>query len=108
MTSYPEIFSLKNKVALVTGALGLIGKHHCDALNEAGANVVVCDLDNSRCVEFAKTLLNKSIGIGADITKKKNVKELLDKSLKEFGKIDILINNAAINDMFESPQVAGE
>jgi NAD(P)-dependent dehydrogenase (short-subunit alcohol dehydrogenase family) len=108
MASLPEIFSLDNKVAIVTGALGLIGKHHCEALAEAGANVVVCDLDNEKCNELAQTLPEKSIGVGTDITKKKSVKDLLDKTLKEFGKIDILINNAAINDMFESPQTAAE
>lgn len=108
MTSYPKLFSLENKVALVTGALGLIGKHHCEALDEAGANIIVCDLDDTKCVAFANTLQNKSIGIAADITKKKDVKALLDKSLKVFGKIDILINNAAINDMFENPQAAVE
>lgn len=108
MAGFPQIFSLDNKVALVTGALGLIGKHHCDALAEAGANVIVCDLDSTKCIEFAKSLPKKSIGVGADITKKNFVKELLDKTLKEFGKIDILINNAAINDMFENPQAAEE
>jgi len=108
MTTLPEIFSLKNKVALVTGALGLIGKHHCEALAEAGANVIVCDLDNTNCLEFTKTLPEKSLGIGTDITKKKSVKELLETVLKEFGKIDILINNAAINDMFENSQAAEE
>ena len=108
MTGYPKLFSLENKVALVTGALGLIGKHHCEALAEAGANIVVCDLDDTKCLEFASTLQNKSIGIGSDITKKKNVKELLAKSLKVFGKIDILVNNAAVNDMFENPQLAAE
>jgi NAD(P)-dependent dehydrogenase (short-subunit alcohol dehydrogenase family) len=108
MASLPEIFSLDNKIALVTGALGLIGKHHCEALVEAGANVIVCDLDNAECIKFAKSLTQKSIGVGTDITKKKSVKELLDITLKEFGKIDILINNAAINDMFENPQAAAE
>ena len=108
MASLPEIFSLENKVALVTGALGLIGKHHCEALAEAGANVVVCDLDNAECIKFAKTLPLKSIGVGTDVAKKKSVKELLDKAIKEFDKIDVLINNAAINDMFENPQAAAE
>ncbi|MFZ1517708.1 MAG: SDR family oxidoreductase [Ignavibacteriaceae bacterium] len=103
-----ELFSLKNKVAIVTGALGLIGKNHCTALSEAGANVVVCDLDESKCKEFASTLSTKSIGVGVDITNKSSVESLRDITLKEFGSIDILVNNAAINDMFENPQAAAE
>ena len=103
-----ELFSLKNKVAIVTGALGLIGKNHCQALAEAGANIVVCDLDETKCIDFAFTLPTKSIGVGVDITKKSSVENLRDKVFKEFGKIDILVNNAAINDMFENPQAAAE
>lgn len=103
-----ELFSLKNRVAIVTGALGLIGKNHCQALAEAGANIIVCDLDENRCIEFAATLPIKSIGVGVDITKKSSVENLRDKVVKEFGKIDILVNNAAINDMFENPQAAAE
>ncbi|HRN25145.1 MAG: SDR family oxidoreductase [Ignavibacteriaceae bacterium] len=103
-----ELFSLKNKIAIVTGALGLIGKNHCIALSEAGANVVVCDLDDIKCKDFAASLPTKSIEVGVDITKKSSVENLRDKTLKEFGKIDILVNNAAINDMFENPQAAAE
>ena len=103
-----ELFSLKNKIAIVTGALGLIGKNHCRALAEAGANVVVCDFDETKCKSFASELPTKSIGIGVDITNKSSVENLRDKTLKEFGKIDILVNNAAINDMFENPQAAAE
>lgn len=103
-----ELFSLKNKIAIVTGALGLIGKNHCIALSEAGANVVVCDLDDIKCKDFVASLPTKSIEVGVDITKKSSVENLRDKTLKEFGKIDILVNNAAINDMFENPQAAAE
>lgn len=103
-----ELFSLKNKVAIVTGALGLIGKNHCVALSDAGANVIVCDLDETKGKSFASTLSTKSIGVGADITQKDSVENLREIVLKEFRKIDILVNNAAINDMFENPQAAAE
>ncbi len=108
MSSFPQIFSLENKVAIVTGALGLIGKNHCEALAEAGANVVVCDLDQTECNNFAVNLQQKSVGISSDITQKDSVIELKNKTLEEFGRIDILVNNAAINDMFENPQAAAE
>ena len=108
MSSFPQIFSLENKVAIVTGALGLIGKNHCEALAEAGANVVVCDLDQTECNNFAGNLQQKSVGISSDITQKDSVIELKNKTLEEFGRIDILVNNAAINDMFENPQAAAE
>ncbi|MCU0344460.1 MAG: SDR family oxidoreductase [Ignavibacterium sp.] len=103
-----ELFSLKNKVAIVTGALGLIGKNHCSALADAGANIVVCDLDEAKCKAFASTLSTESIGVGVDITNKSSVENLRDRTLKEFNRIDILVNNAAINDMFENPQAAAE
>ena len=111
----PELFSLNNKVAVVTGALGLIGKHHCFALAEAGANVVVADLDEEKCLLFAKELPTDSIGVGVDITKPDSVKRLKEITLNKFDAIDILVNNAAINDMFvpkdslgENPQAAKE
>ena len=106
--SIENIFSLKNKVAVVTGAVGLIGKQHCYALSEAGANIVVCDIDKNKCEQLAKELNTKSIGIETDITKPESVKNLKEKILNEFGKIDILVNNAAINDMFENPLMAAE
>jgi NAD(P)-dependent dehydrogenase (short-subunit alcohol dehydrogenase family) len=103
-----ELFSLENKVAIVTGALGLLGKNHCNALSEAGAKIVVTDLNEEKCREFSKTLIPGSLGIGADITDPGSVKRLRDKILETFNQIDILVNNAAINDMFENPAAAAE
>jgi len=103
-----ELFSLKNKVAIVTGALGLIGKEHCKALSEAGANVIVADLNEVKCIEFAKSLQTKSLGLELDVTNPDSIKNLRDKVLNQFGHIDILVNNAAINDMFEDPKAAAE
>lgn len=107
-TKISDIFSLKEKVAVVTGALGLLGKQHCEALSEAGASVIVCDLNESECAKFASTLPALALGIPADIKNKKSVKDLKDKILSNYGKIDILVNNAAINDKFEDPLSAME
>lgn len=108
MTDVKKLFDLNGKVAIVTGALGLIGKHHCYALAEAGANIVVADLDESACQQFAKSLPTDSIGVGVNIIEKNSVERLRDITLNNFGRIDILVNNAAINDMFENPQAATE
>jgi len=103
-----NIFSLKNKTAIVTGALGLLGKEHCKALSYAGANVIACDIDRIKCERFAKSLQTKSIGCFLDLEDEFSIKETKEIVLDEFKKIDILINNAAINDMYESPKVSLE
>jgi NAD(P)-dependent dehydrogenase (short-subunit alcohol dehydrogenase family) len=102
------MFDLSQKVAIVTGALGLIGKEHCRALARAGARVVVTDVDGDACVAFAKELGAHALGVGADITKQASVTALRDATLARFGKVDVLVNNAAINDKFESPAAAAE
>ncbi|MFC0186085.1 NAD(P)-dependent dehydrogenase, short-chain alcohol dehydrogenase family [Pseudarcicella hirudinis] len=106
-----ELFSLKNKTAIVTGALGLIGKKHCEALAKAGANVVVADINESQAEAFAAVLEKDGgshYGIGIDVTNEEALKIARDKILGKFGSIDILVNNAAINDMFENPAMAKE
>jgi len=99
-----EEFNLKNKTAIVTGALGLIGRWHCIALAEAGANVVVTDLNQNKCSEFANELATKSIGLELNITNKSSIQNVLNVVLGKYGSIDVLINNAAINDMVEDPK----
>jgi NAD(P)-dependent dehydrogenase (short-subunit alcohol dehydrogenase family) len=104
----PSLFSLNNKVAVVTGALGLLGKQHCLALAEAGATVVVCDLEEKACSDFAFSLEGDSIGVSVDITSPESVNTLKEHVVKKYKKIDVLVNNAAINDMFENPSAAAE
>ncbi len=103
-----ELFSLKGKVAIVTGACGLIGKHHCQALAEAGAAVVVTDVSEKAVKSFMKELGKNHLGLDMDVTDTQSVKKNRDLILKKFGHIDILVNNAAINDMFENPSLAAE
>lgn len=103
-----KLFNLEGKTAVVTGATGLLGRQHCFALSEAGANVVICDLDKEKCDEVAESLLTKSFGIKIDITNYDSIMRLKELVLINFKKIDILVNNAAINDMVENPVSAIE
>lgn len=107
-----SLFSLEGRTAVVTGALGLIGREHCRALAEAGANVIVTDLDVEASVAFADELSAESgrrcIGMAADITDPVSVRALFDAAIEAFGRVHILVNNAAINDMVEDPVSALE
>lgn len=108
MVNSLELFSLKGKTAIVTGAAGLIGREHCRALAAAGANVVAVDLDLEKCRDLADSLPTESAGFSCDITNPESIKQLLDNTLALFGKVDILVNNAAINDMVEKGQDSPE
>jgi len=103
-----NLFSLKNKTAIVTGALGLLGRKHCEALAEAGANVVVADIAEAAVEKFAEDLGDRHGGLKIDVTSERSLKAARDKILTRYGSIDILVNNAAINDMFENPGMAKE
>jgi NAD(P)-dependent dehydrogenase (short-subunit alcohol dehydrogenase family) len=103
-----ELFSLKGKTAIVTGACGLLGKQHCFALAEAGAKVIVADVDESTSKKFALELGDGHMGIGLDVSTDLSVMEAKEAVLERYGKIDVLVNNAAINDMFENPTAALE
>ena len=103
-----ELFSLKDKTAIVTGACGLIGKEHCRALNEAGANVVVLDVNETEAIKFASALGEKHLGISANVTDANSLRQACGKIIARYGTIDVLVNNAAINDMFENPAMAAE
>ncbi|MBX3042391.1 MAG: SDR family oxidoreductase [Candidatus Kapabacteria bacterium] len=102
MSAY-KIFSLESKVAIVTGASGLLGRNYSKVLSDAGAKVVLLDLNKDDCQDIAFELPNESLAIECDITSKSNLIAAKDEIINRFGKIDILVNNAAINDMVENP-----
>jgi NAD(P)-dependent dehydrogenase (short-subunit alcohol dehydrogenase family) len=107
----PDTFELSGKVAVVTGALGLLGRHHCEALASAGAAVIVTDLNESACNDFAGELRGRghhAIGVGADITDRAAVERLRERSRELTGSIDVLVNNAAQNEKVEAPALALE
>jgi NAD(P)-dependent dehydrogenase (short-subunit alcohol dehydrogenase family) len=102
-----ELFSLKDKVAIVTGACGLLGTQHCEALAAAGAQVVVADLDEKACGVVAGRLGSAHLAIEMDVTSTASLQAAKERILAAYGRIDVLVNNAAINDMFENPALAG-
>ncbi|HVW63158.1 MAG TPA: SDR family oxidoreductase [Puia sp.] len=98
-----DLFLLTGKTAVVTGACGLLGKHHCEALAEAGALVVAADLDEKDCMAFAEGLGPGHLGIGVDVTDAASLQRARQRIVERYGRIDVLVNNAAINDKFEDP-----
>jgi len=99
-------FNLEGKVAIVTGALGLLGREHCAALAAAGARVVVTDLNGPGCAALADSLSSEhrvaTLGVACDVTLPDDVESLGERALAAFGHVDILVNNAAIDDKFSA------
>lgn len=87
---------LKNKVAFVTGAARGIGQAIAERLAQEGAKVVVVDRNTTETVDNIKKEGGKAIFIKADLTDAGAIKKTVDTALKEFGTIDILVNNACI------------
>ncbi|MDR6227499.1 SDR family NAD(P)-dependent oxidoreductase [Desmospora profundinema] len=98
-SGYKEQFQLKGKTALVTGALGILGRHFCQGLAEFGADIAVVDLDQNTCSRFARELEMRygirSKGYGCDLSSPDRVEEMIQKASTELGPIQILHNNAA-------------
>lgn len=90
---------LKEKVAIVTGSRRGIGYGITLALAKEGCNVVVSDIDQKDCEKVVKEieiLGVKGLAIKCDVSKKSEVDNLIEETIKKFGKLDILVNNAGI------------
>jgi dehydrogenase/reductase SDR family protein 4 len=98
-----EQFSLEGKVAIITGSSKGIGKAIAKGLAENGAQVVISSRSQEACdgvvTEFKKEGLN-AIGIACHVGKEDQRNQLISKTIKTFGRIDILVNNAAINPVY--------
>src|SRR5437667_4438618 len=93
----PDLFRLDGRVALVTGGAGLLGRRYCEALLQAGAQVVVGDLDGSRAEALAAELsLDNALGERLDVTQAESVEQAVRNATQRFGRLDILVNNAAL------------
>ncbi len=95
-----EIFSLKDKVSMITGSSKGLGKVAALALAKAGSDIAVCgrnrtDIDN--VVNEIRALDRAAAGFVFDVTDKQSVKEGVEAIVSHFGRIDVLFNNAGIN-----------
>jgi len=96
------VFDLRGKVALVTGASGLLGVEHTSALLESGACVCMTDVNEKSLKKAYDILLtpenkDRFFFKKMDVTSEKNIKDILNNLNKKNLNIDILINNAAID-----------
>jgi len=88
-------FKIDNKVAIITGASGLLGKKFSHGLAEAGAKVALIDIDISKADALANEIGDNARAFSCDVSDADSVRNCIENIIKVFGKIDILHNNAA-------------
>tara|TARA_B110000008_G_scaffold270636_1_gene301090 strand:+ start:1545 stop:2372 length:828 start_codon:yes stop_codon:yes gene_type:complete len=100
-----KLFRLDNKVIVITGATGLLGRKHAEAVACYGGTPILLDLSQQEGEIFANELNDKyktdSVGFKVDITDEKAIENNAKELIKRFGKIDGLVNNAANNPKVE-------
>ncbi len=107
MDSILDKFQLNGKVAVVTGGIGLLGSQFCLTLAQAGASVVVADLQAEKVESAARSLRDSgfdAIGAGFNVTSKESVQGLVDETIRVYGRLDILVCSAAMDPKFDSSQ----
>ncbi len=92
-----QMFDLEGRVAIVTGGSVGLGRQMAEGLAEMGANLVLCARKKERCLQAAEELQRLGVqvlALGCDVKQPSSIQEVADATLKQFGRIDILINNA--------------
>jgi NAD(P)-dependent dehydrogenase (short-subunit alcohol dehydrogenase family) len=99
-SSVRALFDLTGQVAIITGGAGLLGRQHASAIAEAGGHAVLVDLAEEAAVRSTEEITRQfgveAVGIRADVTVKSDVEAMVRAVVEKFGRIDILINNAAL------------
>ena len=96
---YIDKLKLEDRVAVVTGGGQGIGAACAQALGEAGARVVVAELDAKRAAACVETLSGHGIkaeAVEVDVTQSAQVDAVAERMLKDYGRVDILVNNAGV------------
>jgi NAD(P)-dependent dehydrogenase (short-subunit alcohol dehydrogenase family) len=99
MDAIQTLFSLAGKVAIITGGAQGIGKESAALMSTAGATVVLIDRNGDAAKEAAKEIAakgGKSLALTADVAKPEQIKAAFATALDTYGRLDILVNNAAL------------
>ncbi len=100
-----ELFRLDNKIIVITGATGLLGRKHAEAISCYGGTPILLDLSQQVVDDFANELNERynvnAVGFAIDITDESSIEHNVKQLIKDFGKIDGLVNNAANNPKVE-------
>lgn len=97
MASLPQLFRIDGRVALITGGAGLLGQRYCEVILEAGGCVVIADLDGARARDLAASLdRERALGVEMDVSQGESVDNAVAQAVEQFGRLDILVNNAAL------------
>ena len=105
------MFDLTGKVALITGSTKGIGKSIAEEMAKAGAKVVISSRKAEACEEVTRELTGKgfeAISLPCNIAHKEQLQQLVDATMKQWGKIDILVCNAAANPVYGPTAKAGD
>ena len=104
MPKIQDLFDLSNRAAIVTGGAGLLGKQFAKTLAEAGANVLIGDLDEVSAVAQADELARAGYiaqAIALDVTRPESTQHAVETATHTWGSLDILVNSAALDPKFE-------
>jgi 2-deoxy-D-gluconate 3-dehydrogenase len=103
--SVDELFDLSDRVAIITGGAGMLGREYALAMASMGAHVVIADTDHqagARAVaEISEQAGGSATFIETDVSKKSSVQAMVMRTMAERGQIDILVNNAALDPKFD-------
>lgn len=100
-------FDLSGKTAIVTGGIGLLGSGFSRTLAEAGATVIVADLNGNKAQQYANELQQQgyqALGVGVDVTNKESVEAMVAAAVDATGRCDVLVCSAAMDPKFDNTQ----
>ena len=106
MENIRDLFDLTGRVAVITGGIGLLGQQHAEVIARAGGIPILTDIRvnevDSQSRQWKERFGEQACSIQTNITDRSSVQRLLETVLEKFGRIDILVNNAANNPKMEN------